>query len=394
VKLKKIFLFTLLISLSTLLAHAEASRAASSCHEFQGAWVPTVVNLSFPSRMGLSREKQQKELLMLLNTARKAHLNVLFFQVRPEADAFYASPSEPWSRYLTGVQGRSPGFDPLEFFITEGHRRGIAIHAWCNPYRVALNRSLSCSSHHISRRSPHMVCKVGKMLWLDPGNPHAQEYILSVIHDLITRYQLDGVHLDDYFYPYPECLEGKKFPDATSYHTYRASGGRLAVEDWRRASVNVLVKNLSHMIHATKPGMLFGISPFGIYTKGQPSTVVAGLDQLHQLYADPLLWMREGWVDYMAPQLYWRDGGPQSFRSLLAWWRSPQVNPRNIPIYPGIALENLEEHHWPVQEIAKQLQIERSIPSNYHGFILWNIKQLEKNTKGVLSLVEHVLRRT
>lgn len=364
-----------------------------SQREFRGAWVPTIVNLSFPSRSGLSTQQQRKEIITLLEIARRAHLNALFFQVRPEADAFYYSPSEPWSRYLTGKQGKSPGFDPLAFFIKEGHRYGIAIHAWINPYRVAIKASNPRSSNHISRRAPGMVCKVGEMLWLNPGKPEAQDYIINVIRDLIIRYEVDGVHLDDYFYPYPESLKGKQFPDTGSYHAYRASGGTLMLGDWRRACINRLVKRISMMVHQVKPGILFGISPFGIYTKGEPSDITAGLDQFNQLYADPLLWMREGWVDYMAPQLYWRNDGPQSFTTLLRWWRSPQVNPRHIPIYPGIALENLTEAHWPVQEVIQQLQIEKSIPTNHHGFILWNIKQLHDNTKGVFSLLCKIYTR-
>ncbi|KAB2644209.1 MAG: family 10 glycosylhydrolase [Verrucomicrobia bacterium] len=385
-KFKKNFFLLLYGAWSIFLIQGSGFSKPPSHDEFRGAWVPTVVNLSFPSRMGLSAQQQKKEIITLLETARAARLNTLFFQVRPEADTFYNSPSEPWSRYLTGTQGTSPGFDPLQFFIEEGHRRGIAIHAWFNPYRASMNISHPCAFNHVSHKAPQMVCKVGKMLWLDPGNIQAQHYIISVIHELITHYQVDGVHLDDYFYPYPELLEGKKFPDTASYNAYRASGGTDTLDDWRRASVNSLVKNISIMVHQTRPGLLFGISPFGIYTKGAPNNVTAGLDQFHQLYADPLLWMREGWVDYMAPQLYWRDAGPQSFRLLLRWWRSPQVNPRNIPIYPGIALENLTEHHWPVQEIAQQLKIEKAVPTNHHGFILWNIKQLKDNTKGVLSL--------
>jgi len=376
-------------ALLILLLIFASAHASFQNQEFRGAWVPTVVNLSFPSRTGLSPQQQKAEIIALLETARRARLNNLFFQVRPEADTFYYSPTEPWSRYLSGKQGVSPGFDPLQYFIEEGHRRGIAIHAWFNPYRVALNRSNPCSLQHISHRSPHSVHSIGsKMLWLDPGDPAVQNYIVNVIRDVIHRYNIDGVHLDDYFYPYPECLGGKAFPDALTYRRYRKSGGTLALADWRRASVNALVKRLSMVVHQERTGLLFGISPFGIYTKGQPATVKAGLDQYHELYADPVLWMREGWVDYMAPQLYWKNKGPQSFQSLLRWWRSPSVNPRRIPIYPGIALERLTEKKWPVQEIALQLRIEcETQPRGHGGFILWSIKQLQKNIKGVAPLV-------
>jgi uncharacterized lipoprotein YddW (UPF0748 family) len=386
----KIALFLLFwMPLTILTAQTNSASPTAPQKEFRGGWVPTIVNLCFPSHTGLSEQEQKAEIIALLNTAHYAHLNNLFFQVRPEADTFYTSSLEPWSRYLTGTQGKSPGFDPLQFFITEGHRRGIAIHAWFNPYRVSIDRAHPNCSLHISHRFPFLVHPIGsKMLWVDPGDPKAQDHIIAIISDVIQRYNVDGVHLDDYFYPYPEFLEGKRFPDITTYHAYQKNGGRLSLEDWRRASINIFVRRLSKTIHEQKPGILFGISPFGIYTKGQPSDVKAGLDQLHQLYADPLLWMREGWVDYMAPQLYWKNEGPQSFHALLRWWRSPRVNPRNIPIYPGIALENLKEHNWPAQEIATQLNIEKTtLPRKHGGFILWSMKQLEENVKGVAPIV-------
>ncbi len=390
-KLKSIlFFFCLFIALNSLIVAAEKNPLTIVREEFRGGWVPTIVNLCFPSRAGLSREEQKREILTLLDTASRARLNHLFFQVRPEADAFYHSSLEPWSRYLTGVQGRSPGFDPLEFFIAQGHRRGIAIHAWFNPYRVAIDRRAPNCSLHLSHHAPSLVHPIGsKMLWLDPGDPKTQDHVLTVITDVMQRYDIDGIHLDDYFYPYPEFLNRKRFPDTATYRAYQQQGGKLSLSDWRRASVNTFIHRLSRTVHQQKPGILFGISPFGIYTKGQPREVQAGLDQFHELYADPLLWMREGWVDYMAPQLYWKNQGPQSFRSLLRWWRSPQVNPRAIPIYPGIALENLVEQHWPVQEIATQLKIEKeTLPRKRGGFILWNMKQLEENIQGVASLVK------
>ncbi|MBX9742513.1 MAG: family 10 glycosylhydrolase [Chthoniobacterales bacterium] len=360
-----------------------------SSTEFRGGWVPTIINLCFPSRIGLSEEQQKAEIIRLLEAAHYARLNNLFFQVRPECDAFYHSSIEPWSRYLTGTQGKAPAFDPLQFFITEGHRRGIAIHAWFNPYRVSINAANPNAPLHVSHRFPFFVHRIGKkLLWLDAGNPKAQDYIITVISDVMRRYDIDGVHLDDYFYPDPEFLEGKKIPDDATYRAYRYNGGKLSLGDWRRASVNVLIKRLSRIIHEQKPGILFGVSPFGIYTKGQPADIKAGLDQLNQRYADPVLWIRAGWVDYLAPQLYWKNKGPQSFHSLLRWWRSPSVNPRGVPIYPGIALERLTEKNWPVQEIALQLRVEKTTPPRKHGgFILWSMKQLEDNVKGVAPIV-------
>ncbi len=358
--------------------------------EMRGAWISSVYNLDFPSRKDMTPAEQRQEIQQLMATAARCRLNNVFVQVRPECDALYSSEIEPWSRFLTGQQGRSPGFDPLQVFINEGKRRGIAVHAWINPYRAAISARNSFDRKHISRSLSSQVRQVGNLLWMDPSSPAVQNHVLMVVRDLISRYDLAGIHLDDYFYPYPEQYKGRVFPDAIAYSAYRGSGGQLGLGDWRRRNVNLLVYKLSTMIHQQRPGMKFGISPFGIYTKGHPSTVVAGLDQLNQLYSDPIYWMRQGWVDYVAPQLYWKEGGPQSFSALLDWWRDPAINPRGIPVYPGISLERLSTSAgWPASEIALQMRLEKSIqPRNGGGgFILWRIHQLVKNTKGVAPIV-------
>jgi len=215
---------------------------------------------------------------------------------------------------------------------------------------------------------------------------HHADYFAGVAgHD-----DLAGIHLDDYFYPYPtNSGDVYPFPDQKTYAAYRASGGKLEKADWRRNNAHQLIEAISRTVRTTEPGAVFGVSPFGIYTKGSPPDVKAGVDQYHQLYSDPLKWMREGWVDYLAPQLYWADGGPQSFSSLLRWWRSPQVNPRGIPIWPGLAADRLSSHGWPASEIAKQLQLEKSIaPRGRGGFLLWNIGPVKDNTKGLVPVVK------
>ncbi len=378
-KLRFLLAVPLLSFLASAVVHAEDMRAA---------WVASVYNINFPSKSGLSAEAQRREIAQICEIAKSVGLNALMVQVRPECDALYESRYEPWSRFLTGKQGVSPGYDPLETFIVEGRKRGIAIHAWLNPYRAATSASASRSSKHVANRLGKHVKRVGKQLWLDPGSPEVQDYLVEVVRDLVRRYPVAGVHLDDYFYPYPDTYSGS-FPDDDSYARYRASGGRLDRDDWRRHSVNTLVRRLSEAVHSARSGAQFGISPFGIYTKGQPSNVKAGLDQYHQLYADPVAWMKQGWVDYLAPQLYWKDGGPQSFRNLLEWWRSPEVNPRGVPIYPGIAIERLVgSHNWPASEIATQLSLERSIgPRPKGGFILWDFGPLKENKKGIRSVV-------
>ncbi len=357
--------------------------------EFRGAWVASVWNLNFPSKTGLSQESQKQEIVSLLETARRTRINNLFVQVRPESCALYPSSLEPWSRYLTGSQGSSPGYDPLAFFIAEGKKRGIAIHAWLNPFRAAVNASQPRHPSHVSNRFPEHAKRYGNLLWMDPGAPSVQRHVVAVAQDLARRYDLAGIHLDDYFYPYPESSNNRDFPDSDSYSAYTKNGGPLSRADWRRDNVNSLVRDIHRAVKAEKPSILFGISPFGIYTKGSPSDVKAGLDQLNELYSDPLKWMSEGWVDYLAPQLYWKEGGQQSFSSLLRWWRDPSVNPRGIPIFPGIAIDRMEgSHKWPLSEIATQLRIEQSIPPRRPGgFILYNMAQLSKNTKGIDQLL-------
>ena len=357
--------------------------------ELQGAWISSVHNINFPSKQGLSIEEQKSQAVRLLDAAKGAGLNAVLLQVRPESDALYASPLEPWSRFLTGKQGQSPGYDPLAFFISEARKRGLEVHAWINPYRAAANVSHPRAASHISRRFPNYTYRIGTVLYMDPGAPEVRRHINAVVRDLVTRYDIAGVHLDDYFYPYPTEKDGlPNFPDDKTYAAYRAAGGNLPKADWRRANVNALIRELSQTVHSTRPGLQFGVSPFGIYTKGAPADVKAGVDQYNQLFADPVTWMKNGWVDYLAPQLYWREGGPQSFSSLLRWWRSPSVNPRGVPIVPGIAVDRLTSHGWGADEISRQLQLEKNIaPRPRGGFLLWNIGAVSKNTKGVLATI-------
>lgn len=366
-----------------------AATGAVEAREFRGAWIASVWNLNFPSKQGLTAEQKRREIAALMDTAQMAGLNAVMVQVRPESCALYESRLEPWSRFLTGAQGRSPGFDPLRVFIEEGKRRGIAVHAWFNPYRAAINAGHTRhASHVVNRFKPHTK-RVGNLLWMDPGAPAVQDHVVEVVRDVVRRYDIAGVHLDDYFYPYPAPGKTVHFPDEATYQEYRGRGGTLSHADWRRENVNTLIRRIHEVVKREKPNALFGVSPFGIYTRGQPPEVKAGLDQYNQLYADPLLWMRNGWVDYIAPQLYWRDGGPQSFSALLRWWRNPSVNPRGVPVYPGIALDRLGgSHNWPAAEITRQLQLEKSIgPRRQGGFILYNIKPLVDNLKGVRQIV-------
>jgi uncharacterized lipoprotein YddW (UPF0748 family) len=360
-----------------LLLHVKANAAA----EMRAAWVASVSNLNFPSRPGLSADAQQQEIRRIVSQAADRGLNALMVQVRPEADALYNSRLEPWSRYLTGTQGVTPGYDPLAAFIAEGKSRGVAIHAWLNPFRASAGGGNRAASH-ISRELPGAVRKVGSTLWLNPGDPAVRQRVVRV-EDIVRRYAVAGVILDDYFYPYPGSgIPRGTFPDSETYADYRAQGGALALGDWRRSNIDALIRD----VRRAASGVKFGVSPFGIYRPNVPAGVEARVDQYAELYADPVRWLKEGWVDYLSPQLYWPDEGPQSYSALLRWWRSPAVNPRGVPIYPSIALDRLGgSFNWPATEIARQLQLEESIGprTGGGGFICWSVGPLLRNQKGV-----------
>jgi uncharacterized lipoprotein YddW (UPF0748 family) len=360
---------------------------AGNAQPLKGAWVASVYNLNFPSRVGLSPEIQKAQIRRMIEAAERSGLNALMVQVRAESDALYYSRIEPWSRYLTGMQGAAPGYDPLDYFIKVGREHGIAIHAWINPYRAAANATEARASNHVSRQLAGAVHRIGSALWLDPGDPAVREHVVNVVRDIVERYPVAGVILDDYFYPYPSHRYPKgSFPDQAFYAKY---GSNIEIGDWRRQNINSLIRQLHDTVKAARPGAQFGVSPFGIYSKGFPSNVTVELDQYRDLYADPVAWLKNGWVDYLSPQLYWRDKSAQSFSALLEWWRSQQANPRGIPIYPSIAIDRLGgSYGWPSSEIESQLAIETSIkPRSSGGFILWSVGPLLENKKGIALVV-------
>lgn len=368
------------LSLFALVALVVAAHA-----EVRGAWISSVHNLDWPSKKGLPAAQQKAELVRLLDSAKTLGLTDVFFQVRPEGDALYRSSLEPWSRFLTGTQGKDPGYDPLDFCISEAGKRGIRVHAWFNPYRASVKAGNPLASNHMAKRFRPYAHKVGSVVCMDPGSKEVQDHVVKVVTDVARRYDVAGIHFDDYFYPYPSV---GRLPDGKTYQRYRAGGGSLSLGDWRRDNVNRLIARVSDSVRKTKPDIVFGVSPFGIYTKGQPSTVKAGLDQLNEIYADPLKWMRSGWVDYIAPQLYWKDQSPQSFTELLKWWRSPSVNPRRVPVYPGIASYRMKEQGWPAQEIVRQVGLSRTVGSGPAGHIFFRMQDLAQNTKGVSSMLK------
>lgn len=326
--------------------------------EFRGLWVATVSNLDFPSRQGLSASALRTELQRLVEKTHGLGFNALVFQVRPEGDALYSSRLEPWSRFLSGRQGKDPGFDPLDYLVTEAHSVGMEVHAWFNPYRAASNKSATNDDLHITRTWAKSHTRPwGRVLWLDPGVPEVQNHALKVVLDVVDRYDIDGVHLDDYFYPYPEGRQ--TFPDDASYKVYQNGGGRLERAAWRRSNVDNLVEALATKTREKRPEVRFGISPFGIYRPGIPAGI-RGLDQVSTLNADPLKWFENGWVDYLAPQLYWPTGQKgQEYGLLLDWWNDQSTLER--PLLVGLDLTKVgKDPKWTLAELRSQVRLSRS----------------------------------
>ncbi len=353
--------------------------------EFRGAWVASVGNIDWPSKPGLSTPEQQTELLAILDRAVAVRLNAILLQVRPASDALYASKLEPWSEYLTGRQGQAPQpfYDPLEFAVAEAHKRGLELHAWFNPFRARHTSAKSpIAPSHISRAQPELVRAYGKLRWLDPGEPAVQEHVLRIVLDVVARYDVDGIHLDDYFYPYPEknsSGEWMNFPDDVTFRRYARAGGKLIRDDWRRENVNTFIYRLYNGIKSQKPWVKFGISPFGIWRNGVPEGT-RGLDSYEKLYADSRRWLASGWLDYCAPQLYWdiaADG--QSFPKLLQWWAAQ--NPQHRHVWPGLNTVRIGPTRSTL-EIVNQIKLTRAQPGT-GGEIHWSIKPLLQNRSGI-----------
>ncbi|RIA10794.1 uncharacterized lipoprotein YddW (UPF0748 family) [Flavobacteriaceae bacterium MAR_2010_72] len=347
--------------------------------EFRAAWVATVANINWPSKPSLSVNEQQKEALILLDCLKENNFNAVVFQVRPQADAMYASQIEPWSFYLTGKQGQAPEpfYDPLIFWIKAAHERGLELHAWLNPYRAHHTTGGEISDLSVIKTNPELVVKLENgMYWMDPSLKGTQDRSLAVVLDLVNRYDIDGIHFDDYFYPYDSYNNGKDFPDNKSWERYTNTGGKLSKADWRRQSVNTFVKNVYTQIKAVKPYVKFGISPFGIWRPGHPESI-KGYDQYELLYADAKLWLIEGWIDYFAPQLYWKINRiDQSFPVLLGWWQGQNTKQRHL--WPGISTY-VGANENSADETLNQIMITRGMLPYSKGTIHWSIAPLIKN---------------
>jgi uncharacterized lipoprotein YddW (UPF0748 family) len=368
--------------------HAEAPPEPT--REFRGAWVASVFNIDWPSKPGLAVDIQQAELRNIMDRAASMGLNAILLQVRPSADALYASKREPWSQFLTGKQGRapSPAYDPLEFAISEAHARGLELHAWFNPFRALASTSSPVAENHVTKTHPEWIRNYGKLVWLDPGDPAARKWSIDTILDVTRRYDVDGIHIDDYFYPYPIKSGGSivPFPDEAPWAAYQKSGGKLSRDDWRRDNINTFMRDLYNGIKAEKRWVKFGVSPFGIWRPGVPETIEAQLDAFAQLYADARLWMHEGWGDYFTPQLYWSIApAKQSFPVLLKWWAAENKARRHM--WPGISSARVGPER-PATEMVNQIALTRETLGADPGHIHWSLKALKNNVGGVADLMK------
>jgi uncharacterized lipoprotein YddW (UPF0748 family) len=437
-----------ILATSADILSARAQEAPAPQREFRAAWIATVANIDWPSKKGLSSEQQKQELIALLDKAVDLNLNAVILQIRPAADALYASRIEPWSEYLSGTMGKPPQpfYDPLKFAVDEAHKRGLQLHVWFNPYRVRHNDAKTePTPAHVSRAFPEIVREYGDYLWFDPGEPESLQRFIDVVTDVVKRYDIDGVHIDDYFYPYPiNDANGKPvpFPDDESYaramaamesegahgeeaghgeeaehaeeapaHEEEASHGeepahgeaeehgeedahgepaakpKMSKDDWRRQNCDRLVEEMYKAVKKEKPWVLVGVSPFGIWRPGHPEGI-QGLDQYSMLYADAKKWFNEGWVDYFTPQLYWQIEGPQSYPKLLAWWNDENTKHRHL--WPGNGAHNVRKsadvapsrNAWPAEELIEQIELTRKEVAE-PGNVFFSIKCIFDNRDGL-----------
>jgi uncharacterized lipoprotein YddW (UPF0748 family) len=372
--------------------------------ELRGVWVATVDNIDWPSKPGLPVDKQKQEFIAILDKCVELNINAVIFQIRPQADALYDSKLEPWSEFLTGKMGQAPNpyYDPLEFAVKEAHRRGLQLHAWLNPYRVRIAKPKGeASANHASVAHADIVRKYGKLLISDPGESASEDAFIAALKDVVTRYDIDGVHIDDYFYPYAEKDKAVKivpFPDDDTYKKAVAAGETLKRDDWRRKNVDHLVQRMYDEVKQIKPWVLVGISPIGIWRPDNPKGI-KGFDAYSEIFADTRKWTNEGWLDYVTPQIYWKvDSKDQPYGKLLAWWADQNVKQRHL--WPGNFtskvgvkpdkedLEKLKKEKkkpappWTADDILQQIAATRAVPGAT-GNVHFSMKALMKNKDGI-----------
>jgi len=357
---------------------------SSPKREFRGAWIHVIGQKQYQN---MSVEEMKDYFISLLDSLQAIHINAIIFQVRPSADAFYYSNIEPWSRYLTGIQGKAPkdNFDPMAFLIEEAHKRTMEFHAWLNPYRVTASENDVLCNSHIYYQYPERFVKYGKLIYFDPGIPENRDYICSIVKDIVSRYDVDAIHLDDYFYPYP--IHKVKFPDSNSFKMYAKQQGfnENQLDDWRRYNVNLLIYQIKLTIMKTKTWVRFGISPFGIYrnrtsTPDESGSDTDGLQNYDDLYADVLLWMKYKWIDYCIPQIYWEIGNPSAdYDTLIRWW-SEQKSDAQLYIGQDV-VRTIKKFHKKSQ-LEQKMHLERTLPC-ISGNCWWPAYRLVDNTKGI-----------
>ena len=362
--------------------------------EFRAAWVASVANINWPSKPGLTSDEQQTEAIAILDYLYYNKFNAVILQVRPQADALYPSEIEPWSYFLTGEQNKPPDpyYDPLEFWTNEAHSRGIELHAWINPYRAHHNTGKEISEKSYIKTNPEGVYYLKEgYWWMDPSLKSTQDHTSKVVRDIVKRYDIDGIHLDDYFYPYPSYNGSQDFPDDVPWLSYVTNGGLLSRGDWRRNAVNTLIERLYKEIKEEKRHVKFGLSPFGIWRPGFP-TSVEGFDQYEKLYADAKLWLNKGWIDYFTPQLYWPSYKiNSSFPVLLGWWQSENTHQRHL--WPGINTANDKNILLNNQEVISEIMITRGMLPKSPGVVHWSMSALTKNPSLTKELNEGVYKK-
>jgi len=373
--------------------------SAQPKYEFRAVWVATVANIDWPSQKGLTTEQQKAEVIDLIEMQKSLGMNTIILQVRPTADAFYRSELEPWSRYLCGIQGQAPNpfYDPLKFWIEECHKRGMELHAWLNPYRVALNFDDPLSTSHIAFKHPDWIIKYGDKLYFDPGIPETREFVTKVVTDIVRRYDVDAIHFDDYFYPYPLAED---FPDTVSFRQYNRGLSQENIGDWRRENVDIIIEMLNNSIKAVKPWVKFGISPFGVWRNKEDdplgSDTKAGSTNYDHLYANIIKWQKNGWIDYCLPQLYWRIGHPLvDFTLLVNWWKEHAYG-RAMYIGHGVYRVSPDSKipEWAdPNQLPSQIEVLRNIPE-IGGSAFYSSKWFKANLLGFQdSLRQHFYRK-
>jgi len=352
-------------------------QASNPKHEFRGAWIATIKNIDWPSEAGLSVEQQKLELRSLFKSLHLAGINAVFFQIRTECDAFYASEIEPWSYWLTGDQAKPPYpfYDPLHYAIKLARERGMEFHTWFNPFRVKADTAgYVPDSTHISFRKPEWIIQSGKYKFLNPGIREAREYVNNVVLDVLQRYDVDGIHFDDYFYPY----SGVTDEDIETFKIYNR--GFENIENWRRDNVNIFVRDIYESIKQIKPYVKFGISPFGIWKDGVPDGIT-GFSAYHNIYCDAVYWLNEKIVDYIVPQVYWRIEGPQDYIILSSWW-AEQSNNRNIYIGHALYKMDRKDDVWESTNIAEQINFNQK-NNEISGSVFFRTKDIQNNLRGI-----------